>query len=69
MDGGLDYSYTQTMGVTGMAFGLLWAPGWRPGNSDIMSIADPDEIVGRAFPIQRLQNRDHVVGFYQASAG
>ncbi len=49
MDGRLDYSYVQTMGVTGMAFGLLWGPGWSSGNANLMSIADPDEIIDRAF--------------------
>lgn len=49
MDGRLDYSYIQTMGVTGMAFGLLWGPGWTSGNANLMSIADPDEIIDRAF--------------------
>lgn len=49
MDCRLDYSYIQTMGVTGMAFGLLWGPGWSPGSAGLMSIADPDEIIDRAF--------------------
>jgi len=49
MDGRLNYSYIRTMGVTGMAFGLLWGPGWSPGNAGLMSIADPDEIIDRAF--------------------
>ena len=50
MDGGLDYSYTQTMGVTGMAFGLLWTPGWSPGNSNIMSTADPGKTRSHEHP-------------------
>lgn len=49
MDGRIDYSYIQTMGVTGMAFGLLWGPGWSAGNANLMWIADPDEIIDRAF--------------------
>ncbi|MBP7784681.1 MAG: hypothetical protein KA064_01625 [Firmicutes bacterium] len=49
MDCRLDHSYIQTMGVTGMAFGLVWGPGWSPGNAGLMSIADPDEIIDRAF--------------------
>lgn len=48
MDCRLDYSYIQTMGVTGMAFGLLWGPGWSPGGAGLMSIADPDVIIDRA---------------------
>lgn len=49
MDGRLNYSYIRTMGVTGMAFGLLWGPGWSPGNAGLMSIVHPDEIIDRAF--------------------
>ena len=49
MDCRLDYSYIQTMGVTGMAFGLLWGPGWSSGSAGLMSIAGPDEIIDRAF--------------------
>jgi len=49
MDGRLDHAYIHMMGATGMAFGLLWGPGWSLANAGLMSIADSDEIIDRAF--------------------
>ncbi|MDF2630826.1 MAG: rob 3 [Symbiobacteriaceae bacterium] len=45
----LNYANVHMLGATGMAFGLLWRPGWQQDNVDMMFLADPREIIDRAF--------------------
>lgn len=45
----LNYAYTLILAASGMAFGLRWKEGWHPDNADQLLIADPDEIIRRAF--------------------
>jgi len=46
----LNYMNVYLLGVSGLAFGLLWRSGWHANNADLMQIApDPREIIHRAF--------------------
>jgi AraC-like DNA-binding protein len=45
----LNYANVHILGASGMAFGLLWREGWHPDNVDAMFVADPREIIHRAF--------------------
>lgn len=45
----LNYANVHILGASGMAFGLLWREGWHPDNVDAMFVADPREIIDRAF--------------------
>ncbi len=45
----LNYANVHILGATGMAFGLLWRPGWHQDNVDMMFVADPRAIIDRAF--------------------
>lgn len=45
----LNYANVHLLGATGMAFGLLWRPGWHRDNVDMLFIADPRLIIDRAF--------------------
>ncbi len=49
MDWRLNMANVHLLGVTGMAFGLLWREGWHPDNADMMFVADPREVIDRAF--------------------
>ncbi len=46
----LNYGNILFMGVSGIAFGLLWKPGWHEDNQDMMRIAgDPEDVIGPSF--------------------
>ncbi|HYF91635.1 MAG TPA: AraC family transcriptional regulator [Symbiobacteriaceae bacterium] len=45
----LNYANVHILGASGMAFGLLWKTGWHINNTDLMMVADPREIIRRAF--------------------
>lgn len=45
----LNYPYVLFMGVSAMAFGFLWKKGWHQDNVDHMFVADPSQIIDRAF--------------------
>ncbi|MDF2630827.1 MAG: DNA-binding protein AraC-type [Symbiobacteriaceae bacterium] len=45
----VNYGYTLLLAASGMAWGLRWKAGWQPDNVDHMFIADPGEIIRRAF--------------------
>lgn len=45
----LNYANVHILGASGMAFGLLWREGWHPDNVDAMFVADPRDIIRRAF--------------------
>ncbi|MGE5654502.1 MAG: helix-turn-helix transcriptional regulator [Bacillota bacterium] len=49
MEWRLNMANVHLLGVTGMVFGLLWKDGWHPDNADMMFIADPREVIERAF--------------------
>lgn len=45
----LNYANVHFLGASGMAFGLLWREGWHFDNADHMFVADPREVIRRAF--------------------
>ncbi|MFZ5826479.1 MAG: hypothetical protein ACOY94_19475 [Bacillota bacterium] len=45
----VNFAYILPLAASGMAFGLRWKAGWHPDNVDHMFIADPEEIIRRAF--------------------
>jgi len=45
----LNYGNVHILGASGMAFGLLWRDGWHTDNVDHMFVADPREVIRRAF--------------------
>ncbi len=45
----LNYGNVHFLGASGMAFGLLWREGWHLDNADHMFVADPREVIRRAF--------------------
>lgn len=45
----LNYANVHVLGASGMAFGLLWREGWHPDNVDAMFVADPRDLIRRAF--------------------
>lgn len=47
--GRLNYANVQILAASGMAFGLLWREGWHMDNVDHMFVADPGEVIRRAF--------------------
>ena len=49
MDWRLNYANVHILGVSGMAFGLLWREGWHGDNADMMMVADPREVIRRTF--------------------
>lgn len=46
---GEDYPYIYILAHSGMAFGLRWREGWHMDNVDHMMVADPAEVIRRAF--------------------
>jgi AraC-like DNA-binding protein len=49
MEWRLNYANVHILGASGMAFGLLWREGWHMDNTDMMFVADPREVIERAF--------------------
>lgn len=49
MEWRLNYANVHILGVSGMAFGLLWREGWHMDNTDMMMVADPREVIRRSF--------------------
>lgn len=45
----LNWGNVQILAASGMAFGLLWRQGWHMDNVDLMFVADPNEVIRRAF--------------------
>lgn len=45
----VNYAYALILAASGMAFGLRWKAGWHMDNVDQMLVADPEEIIRRAF--------------------
>ena len=45
----VNFAYILPLAASGMAFGLRWKAGRHPDNVDHMFIADPEEIIRRAF--------------------
>jgi AraC-like DNA-binding protein len=45
----LNGAFVEMMAASGMAFGLLWREGWHQDNAALMFIADPREVIRRAF--------------------
>ncbi|QVK18294.1 helix-turn-helix domain-containing protein [Mycoplasmatota bacterium] len=44
-----NYAYIHFLGVTGMAYSMLWRDGWHLDNVDYMFIENPLEIIKKAF--------------------
>jgi hypothetical protein len=44
-----NYANIYILAHSGMAFGLLWREGWHMDNADHMMVADPAEVIRRAF--------------------
>ncbi|KAF0193878.1 MAG: DNA-binding domain-containing protein [Bacillota bacterium] len=67
----LNMANVDILGKSGMAFGLLWREGWHPDNADMMFVADPREVIHRAFKavgydyeiIQKTGNKDDEVNY------
>jgi AraC-like DNA-binding protein len=45
----LNFANIYFFGVSGMSFGFLWREGWHEDNVDHMFVADPREVIDRAF--------------------
>jgi hypothetical protein len=45
----LNMGYIRFMALSGFAFGLLWREGWHMDNPDMMFIANPRDVIARAF--------------------
>ncbi|HLN64406.1 MAG TPA: helix-turn-helix domain-containing protein [Symbiobacteriaceae bacterium] len=45
----VNYGNVFLLGATGMAFGLLWRPGWHMDNAELLMMADPRQLIDRAF--------------------
>lgn len=45
----LNWGNVHILGSCGMAFGLLWRTGWHLDNVDVMFVADPRDLIDRAF--------------------
>jgi hypothetical protein len=45
----LNYAFAEMTAASGMALSLLWRDGWHQDNADLMFIADPREVIRRAF--------------------
>lgn len=45
----LNSIYVDLLAASGMAFGLRWRKGWHSDNADLMFVADPRQVIDRAF--------------------
>lgn len=45
----VNYGNVFLLGATGMAFGLLWRPGWHMDNAELLMMAEPRQLIDRAF--------------------
>lgn len=52
----LNYGNVFLLGATGMAFGLLWRPGWHMDNAELLMMADPRQLIDRAYLTHRMRH-------------